>query len=376
MVKFNVEATINLEKGVLRAGAISDAGSYISTPLRVLNSTELEHGHKIKSKGLGLPKFPHPVLEITKYMKPERLLEFTRNLDASATVQKQVRKISLSESGRLTIFHPVLNRMFQITDEINKKLIIMQINAEIDLISILDDYNSPLPQFKMRLKDSIKQIIDSEQYAEPMLTIRMDTDYKLFKEKIKIALEEGVKVINLTYAGVKQNYHNYSYLVELAKSKTKLWIHLSETPRRLFRKIPAMHLLPLFGIDSYALNSKPFPIGLVQIKNSPVKRFDRETVSYLTVPEHLKIYGDNPKCNCFVDKIRDKLTDVISVYQAAELLSSAITCHEAISSYYELQKLRESIIQKKTEKYLSKKKILIQPLKELLKIDLAQQKLL
>ena len=203
------------------------------------------------------------------------------------------------------------------------------------------------------------QIEDSGQYMEPMPTIRIDSDYKLFGEKIETAIAEGVKIINITYAAIKQNFTNYSYLINLARQKEKkVWIHMSEVPRRLFRKVPTMQILPLFGIDSYALNSKPFPIGLIKREEVAAKRFDKDTLKYLTLLEHSKLYGDHPNCNCFVE-IRDKLSDSLSVFQAAEILSSALTCHEAICSYYELLKFRNAIIKKESKNYLVRKQILI-----------------
>jgi hypothetical protein len=376
MVKFETELIHALKNATLKAGIIQDCGMRIPTPLRVLNSAELEHGRKIESKGIASPKFPHPVFEITRFFKPERLIEFTKNADVSAVILKETKRVS-ERAGiqRLTIFHPVLNRQFIITEEINKKLVAMQIDSNVDLISILEEHNSPVSNFKDRLQKSIQQINDSGQYVEPMPTIRMDSDPRLFGDKIEAVISEGIKIINVTYAGIKQNFANYSYLANLALNKKKnVWIHMSEVPRRLFRKIPAMHLLPLFGIDSFALNSKPFPMGLVKRKEVAAKRFDKDTLGFLTLLEHQKLYGDHPNCNCFVE-VRNKLSDSLSVFQAAELLSSAITCHEAIASYYELLRFRESILKNQSKSYLSSKPLLIEPIKKLLKIDLAQQEL-
>ncbi len=375
MVKFEIEFTRNLQNATLRAGIIKDGGIEIPTPSRVLNSAELENGRKIESKELGSPKFPHQVFEITKFMKPERLIEFSKNVDISAIIMKQIKKIS-DNAGmkRLTIFHPVLNRNFVITDEMNAKLIELQIGSNIDLIAVIDEHNSPVSKFKTRLKSSISRINDSGDYSEPMPMIRMDSDYRFFGEKIDVAINEGVKVINVVYSPVDKNFANYSYLISLARQKKKVWIHMSEVPRKLYRKISAMHLLPLFGIDTYALNSRPFPMGLIKRKEVAVKRFDNKTLEYLTLPEHIKLYGDNPECNCFVEN-RKKLSDVLSIFQAAELLSPAIICHEAVSSYYEMQRLRKAIVEDKSGKYLASKKNLVFPIKKLLKIDLAQQQL-
>ncbi|MDE1848699.1 MAG: hypothetical protein KGH55_01565 [Nanoarchaeota archaeon] len=375
MVKFEVEAISNLQNTTLRAGIIKDGMIEIHTPARVLNSAEFDNGKKIESKGLGISQFPHQVFEITKFMKPERLVEFSRNADISATILKQVKRISdAAGAGRLTIFHPVISRN-PISDEINTKLIELQLASNIDLIAVIDEYGSSVPKFVNRLQSSIKRINDSEQYAEPMPMIRIDSDYNIFGEKIDAAINEGVKVINIVYAPIDKNFANYSYLINLTKNKgKKVWIHMSEVPRRLYKKIPAMHLLPLVGIDSYALNSRPFPMGLIKRKEVAVKRFDNISLRFLTLPEHIKLYGDNPKCNCFVEN-RQKLSEVLSVFQAAELLSPAIACHEAISSYYELQNFRRAIIQKRAREYLSGKENLIYPIKKLLKIDLAQQQL-
>ena len=88
----------------------------------------------------------------------------------------------------------------------------------------------------------------------------------------------------------------------------------------------------------------------------------------------MAIHGDSPVCNCFIEN-RDKLTDTLHVYQAADLLSPAMTCHEAVASFYELLLFRRAILNGKSKEYLKSKPLLAGPLKQLLKIDLAQDKL-
>lgn len=376
MLKFEVEGQDRVGRLFARAGKISDAGISVRTPLRVLNSTELNHGKKITSSGLATANFPHQVFEITKLMKEDRINQFIKDADTSSILTKQIKNISKLADLRLTIFHPIIKKEIEITEEINTKLIAMQLDADIDLISILDEYNSKPEKFEKRLSSSIEQINNVGQYAEPMPTIRIDTDETMFRKKMDIAIKAGVRVININYANIHDHWENYVYLVESAHNgKTKkTWIHMSEVPRKMLRLTSTMHLLTLLGIDSYALDSKQIPLGLIERKEVKAKRFDAVTITYPTIDEYISLYGDNPNCPCFVE-IRKKLSDTISSFQTAELLSSAITCHESIASYYELINARQAILNKKYKEYLLKKKGMSRPLKEVLKIDLAQQQL-
>lgn len=376
MVKFIVEASQNLKDCTVRAGVISDGGIIAQTPIRVLNSTELAHGDKINSSGLSVPRFPHKVFEITRFMKPQRVMDFIKNPEVSATITKNVRKISESAGNRIILFHPVLRKDMEISDEINEKLIELQIHCEHEVTTILDSYNSPVSSFKKRLKESIKQIKNSGNYSEPMPSIRMDMDNKLFNEKIDTCIENNIRAINLTYANIRDHFQNFMSLVKLARNKStrSVWMHMSETPRKILRQTSVSHLLPLVSIDSYALNSKPLPLGIIQRKEVIIKRFDSHTLGFLTPEEHIKIHGNTPACNCFVEN-RNKLTDTLSVYQAADLLSSAMQCHETNSSFYELNRSRRAIFNHKYDEYLRTKSHINMPLKRLLKIDLAQGEL-
>ena len=107
----------------------------------------------------------------------------------------------------------------------------------------------------------------------------------------------------------------------------------------------------VFGVDTFALDSKPIPMGLIKHTWKEAKRFDRNSLKFLTLKEHVSIYGDSTKCNCFVEN-REKLSDVLKVYQASQLLSSSLSCHEAVSSHQEMISLRTSILEEKSKKYL------------------------
>ena len=375
MVKFNVDAKSEIGKTGLRAGTITDGGIRISTPTRVLNATELNHGKKISDSGLARDNFPHDLFEINKFMRPQAVSDFISDAEVSATILKQIKKNSASAGNKITIFHPVMNRQMEITDEINTKLIELQLQADIDLIAIMDTYNSEITDLRKRIKSSLERIraLD-DNVVTPMLTLRMDSDEKLFLKKLELAVEEELTVINLTYASILENYQNYSALIDFTEKNSNIWIHMSEVPRKLLRTIPAGHLLPLFGIDTFALDSKPIPMGLIKRTMKEAKRFDRNSLKFLTLKEHVEVYGDSPKCNCFVEN-REKLSDVMKVYQASQLLSSSLSCHEAVSSHQEMGNLRTAILEEKSKKYLLRKENLLEGIKRLLKIDLAQEKL-
>lgn len=376
MVKFEINAKAKLKNMALRAGTITDGGLHISTPTRALNVTELNHGKKITDRGLARQDFPHELFEINKFMKPEIVIEFINDAEVSASILKQIKKTSSLAGNRFTIFHPVINKKLEITDEMNIKLIELQLQADIDLISIMDNYNGSVKDLKKRIKSSFEQIKSFDTgVVTPMLTIKIDSDEKLFVEKLELAAEEGIYVINPSYNSILENYENYLNLMNFVEKHNNIWIHMSEVPRKLFRTIPSGHVLPLFGIDTFALDSKPVPIGLIKRVVKEAKRFDRHSLRFLTAKEHIDLYGDSPKCNCFVEN-RDKLSDVMKVYQVSELLSSSLSCHEAVASHQELNNLRMAILEDKSKKYLLRKESLLYGIKRLLKTDLAQEELI
>ncbi|GAF81779.1 unnamed protein product [marine sediment metagenome] len=381
-MRFEVQKTNKVFNMIVRAGIIKEAGRNIPTPLRVLNSKEIEHGQNLaKSKIVNL-HFPHPVYELTRYFKPKTIFGLTRNMETSAALMKSLENLSNLAGNRFTLFHPIIDKKIEITDEINKKMIALQIGCNVDAVAILDEYNSTPRKFNKRLENSIQQIKDDEEVLEPMPIIKLDSDEKVFAEKINLVVEnENVNILNLNYAPIKENFHNYLYLIKLAsRNKTKnLWIHLSEVRKTFFKKCSPMHLLPLFSFDSYALNNRPIFFSknkqkIGEKKEMEITRFDKGTLGFIGLKEHKELYGEDPNCDCFVE-IKKKLSESIETYRGADLLSSALICHEAVASYRELLKSRERILTQRYKNYLKGKKYLQEPLKKLLKIDLAQQSL-
>lgn len=383
-MRFEVQKTNKVFNLIVRAGIIKEAGRNIPTPLRVLNSKEIEHGQNLAKSKIVNPHFPHPVYELTRYFKPKTIFGLTKNMETSAALMKTLENLSNLAGNRFTIFHPITDKKVNITDEINQKMIALQIGCNVDAVAILDEYNSTPKKFNKRLEKSIKQIKDDEEALEPMSLIRLDSDEKVFAEKINLVIKnKNVNILNLVYAPIKENFHNYLTLIKLAsRNKTKnLWIHLSEVRKTLFKKCLPMHILPLFGIDSYALNNRPIFIipkdnqKIVKPKKKmEMSRFDKGTLGFIGLKEHKELYGEDPNCDCFVE-IKKKLSENIETYRGADLLSSALICHEAVASYRELLKSREKIINQEYKNYLKSKKYLHEPLKKLLKIDLAQQSL-
>lgn len=351
-----------------RAGVIKEAGDSILTPTRVLSSKELDNGEKIQGSNLANPVFPHKIFEVTRQLMPWTVDGFVSNGEASLGLQKQIEKISRSAGTRLTLFHPVLDRRLDIQDRVNDVFVEIQLQSDIDAIAVLDRFNSKPALFEERLVRSMGHIEKAGSASEPMPVLRMDMDDRLFEPKLKAILKHNVKVINLTYASVLLNFQNYVTLMKVMKDKN-VWIHMSELRKTFLRKAALPHIMPLFNIDSYALASKRFPIGKVEIKLRTLKRFDAGTLGHLTPDEYREIYGEELNCRCFVDKGRD-LSNFIDVFNGAELLTPALACHETTGSHQEFEKGRARIMHDEYRDYLRHKEHLIAPIKRLLKVDL------
>jgi len=358
-----------------RAGMIKESGNEILTPTRVLNSTELENGLKLEKCKLVKVDFPHPITEVTHYIKTDSIYSMIKNAEASNGLKNQVEEKSKNAGQRITIFHPVFDKSLKTDDRLNSIMIDLQIQSDIDAVSILDDYNSSPEEFENRIKSSIKQIEDSDSVAEPMPTIRLDSDERIFGRKLKVCVGNRINIINLTYAPIKENYHNYSYLINNMADED-VWLHLSEVGNKIFNKSSLIHAMPLFSIDSFALKSRPFPPGTYKKRISVPKRFDTKTLGQIDVNEHKQMYGDKLNCDCFVDINMDKqrtLNNFLNVFNGAQLLKQALVCHDACSSFNEFLKARNKIIGRNYRNYLRNKKYMHLPVKRFFKIDLGNK---
>ena len=369
MFNFKLEAI----DGSVRAGVVKEAGYSIPTPMRVLNSNELEHSKKVNTSGLARFTAPHPVFEITKYLWPSTVNTFVKNGAASYGFQKQIEDISNKAGQRITLFHPILDRGLDINDRINDVITEMQLQINTDAIAILDRYNSNPLQFEDRLTKSIRSIEKADSPAEPMPILRLDTDDRLFGEKLKILLKHGIKIANLIYAPIKQNFQNYTNVLKHLKEED-IWIHMSELGRTTCKNSSLIHLMPMFGIDSFAMKSRPLPIGKFEKKFKAIKRFDAGTLGHITPDMHKKLYGEDLNCDCFVDDGRT-LTSFIDEFNGAELLKSALICHETYSSYEEFRLSRTKIVRKAYYDYLRQKQYAYAPIKKFLNIDLKNKSL-
>jgi len=371
MIKFNVDTIDNPWNLTVRAGTIKEAGFSMPTPLRVLNTKEIVEAKKIADSNLAIPNFPHPIFELTKYFKPAAIQGLTSNAQASSGLINSINKISLMAGARFTIFHPVLNRTLTVTDEINKKLIALQCACDVDAISIIDEYNSKPLIFRKRLVKSMEQIDNMERPFEPTPTIRMDTDDRKFKDKLKIVFDNDINVLNLIYSNIKEHWANYSYLIKSLRKQDKIWVHMSELNKIQFKKSSLVHTMPLFGIDSYALNYKPLGFGTFNRVPALVKRFDSGTLGYLEPSE----CGENTNCSCFVDN-NLPLKQVLDLYSGSDLLSSAMTCHDTVSSLHEFIKSRSNILNQDYRDYIRSKSHMEIPMKKLFNVEIAQTQLL
>lgn len=369
MLKFKINETDMLGA---RAGTIKDSVFEIHTPIRVLTSNELEHMEKIKPSNLAIPFLPHPIFEIARYFKPQTIYNFIKDADVCCGLQNMITKTSNKAGQRFTKFHPIIDKKITITEEINRKLLELQIQSNLDCIEILDEYNSTPKSFERRVKKSMEVIEDSKDgiVKTPMPSIRMDTDEIKFEQKIKTCIDFGVPAINLIYSSINGNYQNYSFMQKISKDNEVL-IHLSEAERtwRGNKKTSMPHLIFKFGIDSVSLKTRPFNFGL--IVPTIAKRFDSKTLGHIPLNEHNKLHGEDPKCNCPICNGKT-ISEWYKVWNSMGLLSSALKVHETNASLKQAYVSRKYILENEYRKYLRNKLYMKEPFQKLFGIDLYQ----
>ena len=370
MFKFKVE---NNDMGAV-AGRIQEAGIWINTPTRALSSKELSHGEKVTNEETTSAEFPHVIYEVNRYFQKRSILSFIKDYQVAYRIQKQIEKDSNKGGNRITLFHPVLDKDLEITEEINSKLIALQLQCNLDAVSILDDYKTSPKIFEERLKKSMKQI-DDDSPIEPMPTLRLDVDEKVFMNKIKVILNNDITLLDVIYAPITKYYTNYVYLSKVIE-KYDLWIHMSEV-ERLWRsnyRTSMMHILPFLGISTFAIKSRPLPFGLFKITMKKAKRFDGRCLGHITNDEHSERYGEDLNCNCFVDK-GQTLSNFYESFSGASLLNSALICHETNGSLREFMNFRKEIVSSSCRDYTREKEFLKEPFKRIFNIDLNNKNL-
>ena len=65
-----------------------------------------------------------------------------KDAEASNGLKNQIANKSDQAGTRITIFHPVFDKSLIISDKMNKVLVELQIQSDINAISVLDEYNS------------------------------------------------------------------------------------------------------------------------------------------------------------------------------------------------------------------------------------------
>ena len=363
MFKFKIERS---DMGAV-AGKIQEAGTWIKTPIRVLNSRELTHGEKVMNGAISMQEFPHPIYEIPRHFRKNTILSFIKNHEVSYKIQKQVEKDSSKGGNRITLFHPSFDKDFEVTDEINAKLIEMQLQCNIDGVSIWDNNKSSHESWDKRLNKSINLVEDSA--LEPMPTLNMGMDDIVFKKKLDVVKDHKTVLLNVAYAPIKKFYRNYLHLIKLVENND-IWVHMSEVDRywRGNYQSSMMHIAPFLGVSSVTVKSKPLGFGLFKRVPKPAKRFDGRCLGHITSKEHNQRYGKDLGCDCFVDEGRD-LDGFYNNFSGSELLNSALVCHEVNGSLDEFSNFRKSILQSDCMNYVKEKEFMKSPFKKIFKID-------
>lgn len=357
------------------AHSLIDGGISVPIPTRALNSFEMEHAIKLK-EFLSTQRLPQYIFEINKLFS----IKTAGGLDipeVSNYIKEEIEKKTESGGLRFSIFHPLFSKSVQITESLNRKLIDVQLQSDIDVITIRDQCGSYPYQLEKKIIESLETIKEDSPAKTPMLTLYISESDNSFARKVDLAVKHGM-AIDIIYASPLSYYANYRYLSQIIK-RNKVYVHASEVEKTLRTngKTAVPHMLNMFGIGSsstknkWFLNPTTIPTQDKVHKKIP-SRFDAVSMGHLTQAEHMKRHGDDLKCSCDICKGRT-LKEFFDIYEKSGLLSEARKVHEVNQSFADMQHERTSIISGKQFQYLRSKDYLVDGIKIVFGFDLKNQ---
>jgi len=270
----------------------------------------------------------------------------------------------------LSLFDFDCPREFEIIDNIHKYLLELQIQSEVDIITVRErGFDSTPNEFDKRFSKSIDYLdkYSSNHHIAILPILRLDTSAKWLKRKINIAIDNGANGIIFKYGPYADIQQGLEVVREASKDKD-IWFHLSGVSKKS-QGASVMHAFQVFGFDTFSLLT---PRGGGKETDKPKKYnfewLDKKTLGFLN-QDHVQL-----KCKDAVCKGHSTKT-FIDTYNSISATSGALKYHNSVNSNYEFQLGRESIKDGETIKYLSKKKNVNNLLSKQFKINLDQQNL-
>ena len=330
-----------------RRGSVFIGNQFIRTPVTSVTKSDLTRANRITSNFAIDIHFPNKVFENQDFLLGSHIEDRIINLEGrdkhSDTINQNVSFAKSYSQTRASYYVPIIDKNVRISRKLIEALVKMQLNTQLDFVTILDSLIIPTEEMKTIATYLTKNIIDNGKI--PLYAIPMDTEENLFSLKIDIMGEVVSGIVGL-YADYRLSYRNYDKFSEMRSKETLLRI-ISGVEKTYPNRKSSGGLYPLsFLASDFAspVFRRP-PFGTQEKNKEKVKqtntaekakkianerrnarRYDHLTGGYLPIPLHKDIHGSSlASCNCPICT-GSSIDDVAAEYEGS--LADAFKIHD------------------------------------------------
>ncbi len=324
-----------------RRTTIRIGNATIETPTPAVTTSDLNRASNITKK-FGIDIFyPNTVFEnqdiIYRAHVKKRILDEDGRGKHSDTVNSNISGANSFSNSVLSYYVPYLDKRIEITKGLVESLIKMQLDTELDFVTILDSVRIAPDVMKDIVSEQAKNIRDNGK--EPLYMIRLDMDEEFFSARILDAKEKVSGVIGM-YSDYRYSYKNYNFMSEL-RSDNGL-VRLFSGLEKMYPKngsggfYPLGFLVsdiysPVAGKPGKGKAKKNSDLNKLKRKKRIVnerriaRRFDDKTGGYLSIPLHKHIHGPILDCACPICD-NSMMDDLLAEYEGN--LTQAFKIHD------------------------------------------------
>ena len=318
----------------------------VACPTRIVNISEIRTFKILDLEN----QLPTPIFEYIKFIDANKI----NKLQKVNGVMSQNVSLALRESRHLhrmgkIKFFPKIPLELQLTYDDLITLTDFQVFSNMDIIAY-PDYKVRAHPYLKNL-DKIAEYINSKGFGSQVMPY-VNTAHRInvFEAKVKGILDRGYSSIGLEIRGGLSIYPQLTFIQRQLNDKN-IWIHASNvSPRYPRSNLSHVHLLPYFGIDTFARTIFLPPMKPMMARS--VTRFDALTLGLLKYQSHREKYGRNLHCNCPVCIGRDLEGFYHGTARQIVLRTKA---HDVIASSLEFAKARDRITYGEFREYLRDK---------------------
>lgn len=314
----------------------------IEFPHRLLTGTDIFHAKQVIGENNRLTiSFQSQIYGINRSYDQEMLEAMTRSKSLYEKELTTVTSNANKKNDALKVLLPNIQPDVKVSDANEERL--LQLQKGNDAIVMLDSNDLSVNQLLNRIRTGLTTINEFEGNKLALVRISLSQRKAIVEAKLDLAFNtSGIDGVIIPYANPQYAYSKIAFLRRYANIPK--WIHMSGIPKYSATdgKTSLMHLLAMYGIDSFSLKAYP---PFQPTEPPDVKRLDWGSLAYLDFPnEHRQRYENRIECsaNCPPD-YKATVDDIMDTY-SPEKLPSYARVHEAYESQLGFFIIRNKIL--------------------------------